>query len=120
MKGFGVLSIQPGSIATPIWDKSVAKADEFLNNFPAKADQLYGSKLTVVRKRLIATGRRGIEPEEVAKVVVRALTARRPKTRYLVGQDAKMGALLVKLLPDRLRDWLITRGWRFMGEIRCL
>jgi hypothetical protein len=36
-----------------------------------------------------------------------SLTARRPKTRYLVGLDAKVGAWLAFWLPDRWRDWLI-------------
>jgi hypothetical protein len=44
----------------------------------------------------------------VVKAVVHALTAARPKTRYLVGRDAKVRALMVRLLPDRLADRLLT------------
>ena len=53
----------------------------------------------------IAMGRKGRPPETVAKVVEHALTASRPKTRYLVG-DAKIQAPLLGLLPDRLGDAL--------------
>jgi hypothetical protein len=50
-----------------------------------------------------------IAPENVARVIEHALTAARPKTRYLVGRDAKIQALLVWLLPDRARDAVVGR-----------
>jgi hypothetical protein len=46
----------------------------------------------------------GLPPMAVAKVVEHALTARKPKTRYLVGRDAKIRAKLAKVLPDRVFD----------------
>lgn len=49
----------------------------------------------------------GINADVVAKAVAHALMARRPKTRYLVGRDAKVRAALAKALPDRLRDVLV-------------
>jgi hypothetical protein len=50
-----------------------------------------------------------IPPERVAEAVYHALTAARPKTRYLVGTDARVAARLAWLLPDRLVD-RIVRG----------
>ncbi len=47
-------------------------------------------------------------PEVVVTAIVHALTARHPKTRYLVGQGASMIRLL-RLLPDRVRDGLLLR-----------
>ncbi|MCS6897736.1 MAG: short-chain dehydrogenase/reductase, partial [Nitrospira sp.] len=52
--------------------------------------------------------KRAIPAENVARVVEKALTTARPKTRYLVGTDAKLRALMVKLLPDRLSDKVLT------------
>jgi hypothetical protein len=40
----------------------------------------------------------------VARAVERALTARRPKTRYLVGSDARLHALARHFVSDRLLD----------------
>jgi len=105
--GIEVISIQPGAIVTPIWEKSVARAEQILNDFPDEADNLYGPRLAALRQTVLKTGQNGIPAVEVAKVVARALTTKRPKTRYLVGRDAKMGTILIKLLPDRWRDWLI-------------
>ena len=107
--GIEVVSVQPGAIATPIWNKTVSHGDQLLNGFSEEVNRMYGAELVIARKRALKIGQQGIPPEQVAKVVARALTDKRPKTRYLVGQDAKMGALLIKLLPDRLRDWLIMR-----------
>jgi hypothetical protein len=42
-------------------------------------------------------------------VVLRALVAPRPRARYLVGRDAQAQALLARLVPDRLRDWMLVR-----------
>jgi hypothetical protein len=58
----------------------------------------------------------GIPPERVAEVVTHALTAHRPKTRYLVGRDARMLRLLARVVPDRMRDRLIMRGLRLSRE----
>jgi hypothetical protein len=51
---------------------------------------------------------RGIPPDRVAKAVEHALTAARPKTRYVVGVDARVQAAARKLLPDRLLDRLVA------------
>ena len=59
--------------------------------------------------RVAEAAARAIPPETVAKAVEHALTAARPKTRYLVGRDAKVRALMIKLLPDRWSDRLMTR-----------
>jgi NAD(P)-dependent dehydrogenase (short-subunit alcohol dehydrogenase family) len=105
--GIEVICIEPGSVATPIWDKSLNKGDEIADNLPPASEELYGRKLAALRKAVVKTGQRGIPPEKVAAAVHQALTASRPKIRYVVGLDAKLGALIVKLLPDRLRDWLV-------------
>jgi hypothetical protein len=45
----------------------------------------------------------------VVKAVIHALTARRPRTRYVVGARAGFQISLVRALPDRWRDALIAR-----------
>ena len=56
-----------------------------------------------------ATAERGIPPEKVAAAIERALTASRPKTRYLVGIDAKVQARLKIVIPDRIFDAIVAR-----------
>jgi hypothetical protein len=75
---------------------------------PEDAGVLYGEAMDAMRKAAHKFASRAIPPEAVAKVVVKALRSKRPKTRYLVGTDARIQAALVKVIPDGLRDALVT------------
>jgi NAD(P)-dependent dehydrogenase (short-subunit alcohol dehydrogenase family) len=55
-------------------------------------------------------GRDGLPPEAVAEVVGRALAAKRPRTRYVIGREATMQAVAARLLPDRAFDALVRRA----------
>lgn len=103
--------VEPGSVATPIWEKMVGPAATQVENFPLRAQELYGSSMAVVREAARRARRRAIPPERVVRAVVHALTARRPKTRYLVGLDARFRVWL-ELLPDRWRDQLVRLALR--------
>jgi NAD(P)-dependent dehydrogenase (short-subunit alcohol dehydrogenase family) len=106
--GIHVTIIEPGAIATPIWDKSGKDAVDLEAAAPAELRTLYAAVIAGVRKVVAEAVERAISPDVVAKTVEQALTASRPKTRYLVGADAKLRALMVKLLSDRLSDRLLT------------
>jgi NAD(P)-dependent dehydrogenase (short-subunit alcohol dehydrogenase family) len=108
--GIEVSIVEPGGIATPIWDRGLSTADSLRADMPAEGEQRYGRALDVVRKAAADIGRNGLPPQAVADVVTHALTADRPRTRYLVGREAKMRARLAKVLPDRLFDRMIARA----------
>ncbi len=107
--GISVCIIEPGSIATPIWEKSRRVAEEILRSFPAEARQLYASAYDAMREATRKATSRAIPPDEVARAVAHALVAKKPRTRYVVGKDAKL-RLWVERLPDRVRDGIILRG----------
>ncbi|HMQ52435.1 MAG TPA: SDR family oxidoreductase [Anaerolineae bacterium] len=105
--GIDVIAIEPGAIATPIWDKSLTKADQMVAALPPEGQRLYGPALARLRRSVQKTAQGGVPPEKVAEAVAHALLAKRPRVRYLVGSDARLAARLIWLLPDRWRDWLI-------------
>ena len=108
--GVDVIVIEPGGVKTPIWSKSNEAADELQQQMPPEAERLYGKMIEAVRRATIEIAQeKGIEPREVAEVIGRALTAKRPRTRYLVGSDAKMRGPLSRVLPDRLMDRAVAR-----------
>ena len=105
--GIEVVAIEPGVIATPIWSTSAASADRMLAPRLAEVTALYGAQIEAAQKMAANGTTHGIAPLEVAKAIEKALTATRPKTRYPVGTDAKIGAALLARLPDRTRDRLL-------------
>jgi NAD(P)-dependent dehydrogenase (short-subunit alcohol dehydrogenase family) len=107
--GMDVVIVEPGAIATPFWQKGQDTADEVEGNMDPEMRRLYGEQLEAVRGAARKSEAEGIPPERVAEVVAKALTSARPKTRYLVGRDAKLNARIRKIVPDRLFDRLISR-----------
>jgi len=107
--GISVSIVEPGSIATPLWEKGQAAADEIDRKLPQTGHDLYDPAVAAMRRVADKLARAAIPPSAVAKAVAHALTAKRPKTRYLVGRDAKLQAAVAKLVPDRMRDWLIVQ-----------
>jgi NAD(P)-dependent dehydrogenase (short-subunit alcohol dehydrogenase family) len=90
--GIHVSIVEPGTIKTAIWARSAKRADELIAGSDGELGELYGERIAA----------------KVAKVVLEALTAERPHTRYLIGRDARLRAGFERL-PDRLRDRIYER-----------
>ena len=114
--GIEVIAIEPGVIATPIWSTSAASADRMLEPRLAEVTELYGAQIEAAQRMAANATTAGIPAEEVAAVIERALTAKRPKTRYPVGTDAKVGSAVLARLPDRTRDRLLGGRRRKRAE----
>jgi len=110
--GVRVVSVEPGGIATPIWDKGLQDAGRVIGEMPEEARRRYSGLIASVSRQAEEMSRHGLPPEAVAEVVGRAITARRPRTRYVVGREAKVQAALARVLPDRAFDALIARAFR--------
>jgi NAD(P)-dependent dehydrogenase (short-subunit alcohol dehydrogenase family) len=107
--GISVSIVEPGSIDTPIWERGERTSDEIGERSPQR-EALYGRAVERYRKVVKDTAERGIPPEKVAKAIEHALDARRPRSRYLVGLDAKVQARLKLLLPTPVIDRIIARA----------
>jgi NAD(P)-dependent dehydrogenase (short-subunit alcohol dehydrogenase family) len=106
--GIGVSIVEPGTIRTPIWARGAAKAEELLASAGTRAGELYGDRVAAFRRIAAKRGEAGASPEAVAKVVEAMLSAGRPRTRSLVGRDARIRAGLERL-PARARDRVYER-----------
>lgn len=107
--GIHVSIIEPGAVASEIWEKSLKTATDFEAGVSADGRALYSEAARCVRASVEEAARRAIPPDAVVQAVWHALTASRPQTRYLVGTDAKIRAIMVKWLPDRVQDWILTK-----------
>ena len=83
-------------------------ADDIGERSPHRASST-GARSSKYREVVEADRRAGIPPEKVAKAIEHALSARRPRTRYLVGLDAKAQARLRHVIPTRVLDRVVAR-----------
>ena len=111
--GIAVTVIEPGTIATPIWRKGGERFEELARALPEQLGELYGERMAAFRKAAAAAGQRAEPADDVAVVIERALTAERPKARYVVGRDARRRARVERLpagLRDRVYERFLLRG----------
>ena len=106
--GIDVVNVLPGPIATQF-------EATLLKDIP---DTGPDSPYAYFKTRLVQRMRAFLDPnhldvlnaETVAKVVMKAATARHPRTRYNVGLVAKLGTIGRALTPDRVVDFMTRRN----------
>jgi NAD(P)-dependent dehydrogenase (short-subunit alcohol dehydrogenase family) len=108
--GVRVACIEPGAIATPVWSKSRAEGEQLVAAMPADVHRRYDQLIDAIRRQAERMEREGLPPAAVAEVVGHAVTARRPRTRYVIGREARVRAVAARLLPDRALDALVRRA----------
>jgi len=107
--GIRVVLIEPGGMNTE-W--GAIAADSLL---AASAHTAYAAQATGVARMLRSVDQKpkpSSSPDRIAKAVVRAAQARRPKTRYLLGPGAKPLVTLHRFLPDRVFDAILARVFK--------
>jgi NAD(P)-dependent dehydrogenase (short-subunit alcohol dehydrogenase family) len=110
--GMWVAIIEPGSIDTPIWAKGDAQFAETVAALPPEGRELYGRDVEAFNNAFQKVGKRSLPPEAVADAALHALTAKKPKPRYVIGRNAKVGLVLSRILPERAMDAMISRAMR--------
>ena len=106
--GVQVALVEPGSVATPIWDKSRTDAERL--TVPPELSEQYGKVPAAMDKVMRKTAERGVPPEQVAQAIAGALAAPRMKARYVVGRDAQAMLLAKRLLPAHVFDRFARRA----------
>lgn len=106
--GIDVILIQPGGVATPIWQKAASQTEANYHPRYARAGAAF-------RAIALAAGANGIPTERVGQLVLRILRARSPRPRYLVTPHP-VTERLMRILPTRLLDRLIARRLRIGGD----
>jgi NAD(P)-dependent dehydrogenase (short-subunit alcohol dehydrogenase family) len=122
VEGFGmkVSCVEPGEIATAIWEKADDQLDRISADVPAELIDLYAHQIDMIRGFVADGAKRGIPASRVADVVHHALTNPRPKHRYLVGPDAQVAGVVTRL-PDGVRHWAFKQNiarWAKAGGSR--
>ncbi len=120
LRNFGVhvALIEPGDVDTPIWQKSRAAADRLRDKttdavsgqISEEVRDCYAADIAAMREATTKMAAAAIPVDRVVRAVVHAMCARRPKTRYPVGAKTWAAVLLLRFLPDRIRDSIICRS----------
>lgn len=97
----GVSLIEPGAVATPIWRRTLDATE-----LPPEPYVQVAERLRAMAEEAPTTG---MPVEVVVGAIHHALTARRPRTRYVLGRDARVTAALARIVPTRVMDRIITR-----------
>ena len=107
--GVSVSIIEPGNIATPIWSKSKSTAIDTAGDLNAVKWDLYRAAAESFQRYTDHASASGISALRVARVVEKALSVRRPRTRYTVGWDSRFLGHVAPLAAGRLRQWIVLK-----------
>lgn len=108
-QGVRVILIEPGAIRTPIWEKSRQIGHQLVDNLTPEMEALYGKKIRKFEQVVMTIAENAAPVEWVVDAVEKAVSAKKPKTRYLVGKGVFFQALLARLLPDYIMDRFFVR-----------
>jgi NAD(P)-dependent dehydrogenase (short-subunit alcohol dehydrogenase family) len=100
--------VDPGGSASAIFGKTIAAIDDMHQKLKDRGIELYDEDIASVRALVEKTAEDAAPADRVAKAVNNALTAKKPKTRYLAGKDARAVAVMAKALPDHLKDLAVA------------
>ena len=109
-QGPRITLIEPGAIRTPLWEKVEQMSQQMYEDLCPAAFRKYGPYVERAIKNTTQTKRSGLDPTRVANLIEKCANRRYPPRRRLVGRDARIGAALNALLPERLFDFLVRRS----------
>jgi NAD(P)-dependent dehydrogenase (short-subunit alcohol dehydrogenase family) len=110
--GVQVVVVEPGAVRTEMAGRAIATAHELASTMTPEQSQRYAGLVQAITAQTASFTKSGLPAEAAAKVIAKAVTARRPRTRYIVGRDAALLTRLARILPDRILDLLFLAALR--------
>ena len=104
-----VVSVKPGVIATPLWEKSIEANLDCI-----KSDSKYKNEMAYMAKNAMNNGKRGLPVSKVVNIINKIYLSDKPKASYTVGFDAKFAEIISKL-PQDIVNWLVELGMKRKG-----
>ncbi|SDD97557.1 NADP-dependent 3-hydroxy acid dehydrogenase YdfG [Mycolicibacterium neoaurum] len=109
--GVEVIVIEPGAVRTEMLGRAIAAAPDTVSAMTAEQRRRYGGLVRAVQAQADASTKSGLPAAGAAAVIAKAITARKPRTRYTVGREAAL-LTVSRLLPDRLVDRALSAALR--------
>lgn len=102
--GIKVSIIEPGSMKTPIWNKTLSRGDSQMKKLPKEKLQLYQDEINSLLNGASEAEKKALDAKYVVDAVIDSLESSKPKTRYIVGPMHKLKTIVARLLPDSFMD----------------
>lgn len=109
--GVQVVVIEPGAVRTEMLDRAIVTADKLVSAMTPEQSQRYGPLVHAVNTQAVLSTRSGLSADVAAKVIAKAVLARKPRTRYTIGREAT-AIRFVRFLPDRTLDRILNTALR--------
>ncbi|KUI06885.1 retinol dehydrogenase [Mycolicibacterium acapulense] len=104
-----VVIVEPAQTDTDMWRTADTMVVEAEAAFSPEHRALYAEHIAGMKKMVPVAQRMAVPTEKVSAVVEEALTARRPRPRYVVGLGPKLQVAVVPKLPTGVRDAVLRR-----------
>jgi NAD(P)-dependent dehydrogenase (short-subunit alcohol dehydrogenase family) len=108
--GISVSLVEPAQVATDIWANAEADFDADMAALPQPAQELYAGHADGLRKTIPLSRKLAAPVDNVAKSIEKALTARRPRARYVVGALPKAQAVMTAASPTPVVDAILRKA----------
>jgi NAD(P)-dependent dehydrogenase (short-subunit alcohol dehydrogenase family) len=105
--GVKVTVVEPGAVKTPMAERGIATADRLKAGMAIDQLERYGALMDAMSNLARSFDTDGVPAEHAAKVIAKAATAPRPRTRYTIGRDAAVLARLSRVVSDRFLDRVV-------------
>lgn len=102
--------VEPAQVATDIWHNAAEDLDAVERSMSQAAQDLYGDHFAGFRKTIPLSQKLAVPPEDVARTIEKALTARRPRARYVVGLGPKAQVVMSGASPTPVRDAVLSKA----------
>jgi NAD(P)-dependent dehydrogenase (short-subunit alcohol dehydrogenase family) len=110
--GVQVVVVEPGAVSTEMPGRAIATAHELASTMTPQQSQRYGALMQAVNAQTASHTTSGLPADAAAKVIAKAVMARKPRTRYTIGRDAALLTRLTRILPDRTLDRVLAAALR--------
>lgn len=115
--GIRVSLIEPAQVATDIWGDAEKDLDTAIAGIPPAAQQLYAGHVAGFRRTIPLSQKLAVPADDVAKSIEKALTARRPRARYVVGAMPKVQVALTGVAPTPAVDLVLRKMTGVPGKL---
>ncbi|NKE60109.1 SDR family NAD(P)-dependent oxidoreductase [Lentzea sp. PSKA42] len=106
--GVQVVVVEPGGVRTEMATRGIATANDLAARMTPEQDERYGGLVKAINSLMDSGTSSGVTADAAAKVIAKAVTTRKPRTRYTIGLDAALLTRLTRILSDRMLDRVIA------------